>query len=57
MKIPSEYDNWQLLKAITVPDVIQEVADWLTDNMTVEEICGEEALHDWAIENGYTKDD
>ena len=36
-------------------DVLDNMIDWINDNLAPEDVFDEEILNDWALENGFVK--
>lgn len=41
-------------EAIT-PDLLENIVDWITDNLSPEDMFSEKQLEEWAEENGFTR--
>jgi hypothetical protein len=40
-----------------MPDVLEDAVDWISGNLSPEEVFSEKDLDDWAISYGYTKEE
>lgn len=47
----------EISDALAVGDVMDEILDAISNNLKPEDVFNEDALADWAENNGFTKED
>ena len=49
--------NREFISTVISETLLDDVVDWISQNMTPGEVFDDFELADWAYENGFTKDD
>jgi hypothetical protein len=55
MFIPTTRQQQEFIRSITAASLLEDAIEWIKSHLNPEEVFGEQALAEWAEENGWKK--
>jgi hypothetical protein len=53
---PTTYQQQDFIKDVIPSNLLDDAVIWVGNNMSPDQIFPKEILHNWAVENGYSKE-